>query len=322
VFRGAAVPPSNEAGTASTEHAQLEEMNGMNDMAGLVLMINVKAAQSIPEQAAPAVARKIDLVIEPNGATGKTPTFSCSLREGKKMVASEDKAAGPTIVLTRGVPTEITVINHLSTPTSIHWHGLELDAYYDGVVGGGSGDRVTQAIQPGASFVARFTPNRAGTFIYHTHAADPSQLSGGVYGGMIVLDPGESYDAEHDRVLVIGARDNEFLTTRMTINGSEEPSPMLFSHGVKYRLRIINMAPNLGANFQLGNSEHPATWRAVAKDGADLPSRLVKVEDAVLHIISGETYDFEFHPDAAGEIPLQVENNLNKAKLVGKIIVQ
>jgi len=81
------------------------------------------------------------------------------------------------------------------------------------------------------------------------------------------------------------------------------------------------MAPNLGANFQLGNSAHPVTWRAVAKDGADLPSRLVKPADAVLHILSGETYDFEFQPDAAGEVPLQVENNINKAKLVGKIIV-
>jgi manganese oxidase len=321
-FKGTSALQSSEPGTANTVHAHSEEMTGMNDMAGLVLMIDVKSARSIPEQAVATVPRKIDLVIEPNAAGGKTPTFSCSLREGKKMVASEDKAAGPTIVLTRGVPTEITVVNHLNTPTSIHWHGLELDAYYDGVVGGGAGNRVTPAIQPGASFVARFTPNRAGTFIYHTHAADPSQLSGGVYGGLIVLDPGESYDAERDRILVIGARDNEFLTTRITVNGSEEPSPMLFSRGVKYRLRVINMAPNLGANFQLGNNEHPVTWRAIAKDGANLPPRLVKPSDAFLHIVSGETYDFEFQPDTAGEIALQVENNLNKAKLMGKVIVK
>jgi hypothetical protein len=82
------------------------------------------------------------------------------------------------------------------------------------------------------------------------------------------------------------------------------------------------MAPNLPANVQLGSKEHPATWRAVAKDGADLPSRLAKSGDAVLHIASGEAYDFEFQPDATGEIPFQVENNLNKSKLVGKIVVQ
>ena len=186
-------------------------------------------------------------MIERNAAGGKAPTFSCSVREGKKIVASEDRAVGPPIVVTRGEPTEITVVNHLDAPTTIHWHGIELDSYYDGVAGGGAGDQVTPAIQPGASFVARFTPSRAGTFIYHTHAADPNQLSGGVYGGLIVLEPGESFDAEHDRLLVIGARDDSFLTTRITVNGVEELGPMMFSRGVKYRLRVINMAPNLAA---------------------------------------------------------------------------
>ena len=147
---------------------------------------------------------------------------------------------------------EITVVNHLDQPTTVHWHGLELDSYYDGVVGGGDGNQITPAILPGGSFVARFTPNRAGTFIYHTHAADPNQLSGGVYGGLIVLEPGQSYDAEHDRLLIIGARDNDFRTSRITLNGSETLSPIVFTHGERYRLRVINIAPNLGANFQLG----------------------------------------------------------------------
>ena len=98
--------------------------------------------------------------------------------------------------MTRGEPTEITVVNHLDAPTTILWHGLELDSCYDGVAGGGAGNQITPAIQPGASFVARFTPNPAGTFIYHTHAADPSQLSGGVYGALIVLEPRESLDTE------------------------------------------------------------------------------------------------------------------------------
>jgi manganese oxidase len=75
------------------------------------------------------------------------------------------------MVLSRGEPVEITVLSRLSEPTAIHWHGLELDSYYDGVIGGGTGDQVTPAIAPDGSFVSRFNPNRAGTFIYHTHAA-------------------------------------------------------------------------------------------------------------------------------------------------------
>lgn len=323
IFSKVGEKSSGESEVAGGAHPHHDEMGGMSDMAGLVLMITVKAPSSEPVQAAARTPRKIDLVIERNAADGKSPTFSCSVREGKKMVASEDKSVGPPIVLTRGEPAEITVVNHLDTPTTIHWHGLELDSYYDGVAGGGVGDQVTPAIQPGASFVARFTPNRAGTFIYHTHAADPNQLSGGVYGGLIVLDPGESLDAEHDRLLVIGARDDSFLTTRITLNGMEQPSPLVFSRGAKYRLRLINMGPNLAADFQLGSTEHPATWRALAKDGTVIPSRLAKTADAILHIASGEVYDFEFRPDAAGEIPLHIENYFNnKSMLVAKIIVQ
>jgi manganese oxidase len=303
-------------------HAHHQAMGAMNDMAGLVLVINVKASSSAPAPASSPTPRKLDLVIEPSAAGGKSPTFSCSVREGKKIVASEDKSVGPPIVVTRGEPTEITVVNHLDAPTTIHWHGIELESYYDGVAGGGAGNQITPAIQPGASFVARFTPSRAGTFIYHTHAADPNQLSGGVYGGLIVLEPGESFDAEHDRLLVIGTRDTFFDATRITVNGSEEFRPMVFIRGTSYRLRVINMAPNLAADVQLGSKEHPATWRPVAKDGANVPSRLAKPKDAALHIASGETYDFEFQPDVAGEIPLQIENYLNKSKLVGKIVVQ
>ncbi len=295
---------------------------GMNDMSGLVLAINVKAPPSTRPVSPAAAARKIDLVIEPNAANGKSRTFSCSVREAKKIVAARDKSAGPPIILTRGELTEITVVNHLDVPTVIHWHGIELDSYYDGVVGGGDGNQVTPAIKPGASFVARFTPNRAGTFIYHTHAADPKQMSGGVYGGLIVLEPGESFDAEHDRLLVIGTRDVSFFATQITVNGSQELSPMLFSRDTPYRLRVINIALNLAANVRLGSEQHLAKWRAVAKDGATVPARLAVPSDARLHIASGETYDFEFRSDLPGEIPLRFENMLNGANVSSKIVVQ
>jgi FtsP/CotA-like multicopper oxidase with cupredoxin domain len=181
---------------------------------------------------------------------------------------------------------------------------------------------VTPAIPPGGSFTAHFTPNRAGTFIYHTHAADADQLTGGIYGALMVLEPGEVFDPEHDKVLVMGTREASFTATHIILNGTEEPSPIVFNRGVKYRLRLINMAPDLYGDFEIGTKEHPVTWRALAKDGATLPARLSVTSDAVLHIVSGETYDFEFQPDVAGEIPLQVQNGVNKAKLLSKIIVQ
>jgi FtsP/CotA-like multicopper oxidase with cupredoxin domain len=299
-------------------------MEGMHDMAGLVLTISVKPAAGAPPAAtASKPARKIDLIIEPNvEAAGKEPRFSCSVREKNKVLLSEDRAVGPPIVVTRDEPTEITVLNRLKSATTIHWHGLELESYYDGVVGGGVGDQVTPAVPPGGSFLARFTPNRAGTFIYHTHAADPNQLSGGIYGALIVLEPGKSFDAEHDKLLVIGTRDTFFDAKRITINGMEKPQPMTLNAGTTYRLRLINMAPNLPANFRLGSKDKPATWRALAKDGADVPARLARSGDAFLHISSGETYDFSFSADSPGEIPLEIENVVSKAKLLTAIVVR
>jgi manganese oxidase len=310
------------AAAAMVSQDHHDSMSGMNDMAGLVLVTNVKAASGAAPNPSATPPHKVDLVIEPTVASGKSPTFSCSVREGKKLVASLEKSMGPPIILMRGEPVEITITNHLAEPTTIHWHGLELDAYYDGVVGGGTADHVTPAVPPGGTFVARFTPNRAGTFIYHTHAADPDQLTGGIYGALIVLEPGEAFDPEHDRVIMLGTREASFFAKRITINGEEAPDPMVFQRGVRYRLRLINMAPNLAADFQLGSKEHPVIWDALAKDGAKLPARLAKPSDATLHIASGETYDFEFQPKTAGEIPLQVENIVNDAKLETKIVVQ
>jgi FtsP/CotA-like multicopper oxidase with cupredoxin domain len=301
----------------------------MKDMAGLILIINVKpSASPTPPPVSARAARKIDLVIEPGATNEATATnakfhiFSCALHEGKNVATSDEKSVAPPLVLTRGEPVEISVVNHLAVPTTIHWHGIELDSYYDGVIGGGIGDQLTPAIQPGATFIARFTPDRAGTFIYHTHAADPKQLTGGLYGALIVLAPGETYDPAHDRVLVIGSHDPSFYTKHITLNGTEEFTPLPFDHNATYRLRVINMAPNLTATLQIGTADHLATWRPISKDGADLPSRLSIPGDAQLHIASGETYDFEFRPTTPGQLPFQIENNLNQSKLTATLAIQ
>ncbi len=65
--------------------------------------------------------------------------------------------------------------------TAVHWHGMELESFFDGVAGwSGAGNRLAPIIAPGDSFVAHMTPPRAGTFIYHTHAGELAQLTGGL----------------------------------------------------------------------------------------------------------------------------------------------
>src|SRR5262249_13853983 len=132
------------------------------------------------------------------------PLYALQLHDPQvQKVAEKPGLIGPPIVLSRGEPVEIDIVNRLKVPTAIHWHGIELESFYDGVPGwSGSGTQITPPIAPGASFVARMAPPRAGTFIYHTHWHDLSQLTNGLYGPLIVLPPGEKFDPASDLTFV------------------------------------------------------------------------------------------------------------------------
>ncbi len=204
---------------------------------------------------------------------------------------------GPALFLTRGETVNIELVNRLGEPTSVHWHGMELESYYDGVAGfSGTGRSVTPSIQPGESFNAIFTPPRAGTFIYHTHMDDIRQLQAGLYGAMIISEPDAPFDPEIDKLLVIGLLGFTEPET-IGINGDTDYR-MTLEAGRTYRLRIINITASNGAfNVTLTSRDQAITWRPVAEDGADLPElhrepRLAFRED----ISVGETIDFEWTP--------------------------
>jgi hypothetical protein len=46
-------------------------------------------------------------------------------------------------------------------------------------------------------------------------------------------------------------------------------------------------------------------WRAIAKDGADLPPNQARTRSATQQIGVGETYDFEYQPTGPGELRLE-----------------
>jgi manganese oxidase len=257
------------------------------------------------------------------GRYGKDPGFAFALQEGAgQLTEPSGRIPGPPIVLTRGQPVEITVLNKLPEPTSVHWHGMELESYYDGIAGwSGTPGHIAPMIQPGASFVVTFTPPRAGTFIYHTHLDDIRQLSSGLYGPLIVLEPGQSLDPERDRVMLISVRgpsDN----TPILLNGDAEPGPIDLKQGVRYRFRFINITPHdplLTVSLLAGSS--PVRWRAIAKDGADLPVSQATERPARQTVSVGETYDFEFEPRSAAEIRLEIFRPARAASAQSQIVV-
>ena len=65
----------------------------------------------------------------------------------------------------------------------------------------------------------------------------------GMYGPLIVLKPGETFDSLTDKIIVISAV-RRFMTLndiKYLINGSTNPEPFKLTKGKKYRLRLINI---------------------------------------------------------------------------------
>jgi FtsP/CotA-like multicopper oxidase with cupredoxin domain len=276
-------------------------------MAALVLGIQVRDPGGIPGRVEPA--RRLRLLARAGpGRDDSHPLMGFQLQRGDRPPPRDSLAVpGPVLVLTRGEPTAITLVNELAEPTGVHWHGLELESWSDGVAGwSGWGDRVAPAIAPGDSFVAHLTLPRAGTFIYHTHLNDVRQLTSGLYGALVVLEPGAAFDPATDHVFVLGW-DGDGEPPRFVLNGDTAPPPLTIGAGVPQRLRLINIGPAAQPPLSLWRDGAPTRWRGLAKDGADLPAGQIGERPARQSVYVGETYDFAFTP-RAGSYELRVGN--------------
>ena len=300
--------------------------HGSNHMAGLVLGITVTGKR--PTLASHGRTRKLRLLVRERPARDGLPqVFGYQLEESHKLGSKEVTAPGPPVILERGRPVEITVVNQLQEPTAVHWHGIELESYYDGVVGWGTdGRKITPAIEPGGSFRVRFTPPRAGTFIYHTHLNDEVQLGSGLYGPLIVLEPGAQFDTANDHIFIFSRGGADDMKAPRLLNGSAHDPPTLYWHkGQSNRLRLIDITANNPALFSLIGPAGLMRWRAVAKDGADLPASQAVMQDSQQALWEGETYDFEYEPQEPGSLRLEVGSRPTAArpwKIVQRIEVR
>ena len=294
------------------EHEQHVTNHALDMMGGLVMGIEVRGREAAGVTLAGSARRKLRLVAQVDaGGTYAEPSYGYVLHDGAKGTSSAPPMLpGPTILLKRGEPVSITVVNQLREATAVHWHGIELESYFDGVADfAGSGTHIAHAIAPKDSFEARFTPPRSGTFMYHPHADETRQQQAGLTGALLVLDDPASYDPTHDIVLLLTVPRLQADSNRILVNGSLTPAALELKAGERYRLRIVNVhtyRPSMIARVLRDSSL--VTWRAVAKDGMDLPAQRATVRPAVLQLGNGETYDFEFVPAAAGDLRVTVSS--------------
>lgn len=277
------------------------------EMAGLVLELRIRPGRHAAVRPPTTDPRQLRLLVQARpGVYGRDPGFGFVLQRGAEPPADSIAIPGSAIVLTRGEPARITVVNRLAEPTAVHWHGIELESYYDGVAGlSGDSLRFAPMIMPGDSFAAEFTPPRAGTFIYHTHVDDIRQLSLGLYGALLVLEPGQTYDPDTDRVLLLslgGLGDG----ASVLLNGTVAPEAMQLRAGVRYRLRLIGIPAGGTGVISLLRGSTLEQWRALARDGADLPPPLSTLRPARQAVTVGQTFDVAYTPTAAGPLRLEV----------------
>lgn len=284
--------------------------HAMEGMAGMVMGIHVRPDPDGEPTASEPVRRTIDLYTSRRAGVveGEDAISFIIAQNGGVPALDSVLIPGSPLILNRDEMTEIVVHNRLDFPFGVHWHGLELESRYDGVADwSGVPGRAIPPIAPGDSYTVRIDPPRAGTFIYHVHSEPGHELTQGMYGPFLVLEPGERYDPEQDRMILMGSWGSVTDEMQAVVNGFPEPEPMELRVGQEYRLRFIQMSADDDKAFRLIEDGEPVEWTLVAKDGADLPPALVRSMPAEVPSIGvGETYDFLWTPTTAGTRSLEI----------------
>jgi len=166
----------------------------------------------------------------------------------------EGDTPGRSLKIEQGGVLDLSLLNRLPEPTSIHWHGIRTPNNMDGVP-----DVTQAAVATDNEFRYRFRCDDAGTFWYHPHANSAEQIGRGLYGPLIVT---EQHPLKVDRELVWtiadwkinedGQADHDYRQMHdnshagrfgnlITVNGQHRPQTDVHP-GERIRLRLINSA--------------------------------------------------------------------------------
>jgi len=213
---------------------------------------------------------------------------------------------GPVIEAIEGDRVRIYVTNKLPEVTSVHWHGILVPNGMDGV-----GGLTQKPIEPGKTFKYEFTFDRVGTFMYHPHVDEMTQIALGMTG-MIVVHPRGGRRPARDYALMTHEMKIENGAARpdpvamndfnvLTFNGKAFPAtePLVAETGDLVRIRLANLGPMDHHPIHL----HGHTFQIVGTDGGTVPPSARHPDTSVL-VPVGTTRTIEFVADNPGDWPL------------------
>ena len=212
---------------------------------------------------------------------------------------------GPLIEVVEGDRVRIYVTNKLPEPTTVHWHGVFLPNGMDGV-----GGLTQDFILPGRTFKYEFTFTKPGTFMYHPHFDEMTQIALGMVG-MIVVHPKRAQETRpvrdyslmaHEWKVPIGAARPDPMAMNdfnvLTFNSKSFPAtePLLAEVGDLVRIRLGNLGPMDHHPIHL----HGYAFELVETDGGQVPRSARWPETTVL-VPVGSVRVVELVADAPGD---------------------
>lgn len=109
---------------------------------------------------------------------------------------------GPTLEFNEGEYAVIYVKNNMDVETSIHWHGILLPNFFDGVP-----YLSTPPIEPGKTLKYEFAIKQNGTYWYHSHTM--LQEQSGVFGSIVIHPKEKTLEYDKELVLILSDWTNE-----------------------------------------------------------------------------------------------------------------
>jgi len=218
------------------------------------------------------------------------------------------QSPGPTIEVVEGDRVRMFVTNRLPEPTSIHWHGQRLPNGMDGITG------LNQpGIDPGKTFVYEFVARRSGTFMYHPHADETTQMAMGMMGFWVTHPKDANFmPVDRDYVFLLNAYDIDpgSATPKVstmtdfnlwTFNSRAYPgtSPMVARLGERVRIRVGNLTMTNhpihlhGHEFEVVGTD--AGWTPPASRWPEVTADIAVGQMRAIEFTAAAEGDWAFH---------------------------
>jgi bilirubin oxidase len=297
-------------------------MNGAMDMRNMVADLGPVKLQS--ENALPAGGALRDLPKLANEssqaghfkATLIAAPHGVALLPGRPTIfwAYNGSVPGPLIEVFEGDSVEITFVNRLRQPSSIHWHGMPVPPDQDG--------NPEQMVPPGGSRTYRFQlpAGSAGTYWYHPHPHHytAEQVFRGLAGAFIVRPRHDPLAGIPERLLMVS-------DLKLDSHGAITPNDHNdWMNGREGQFVLVNGQKRPVLHFNAGGRERWRVWNACSARYLRLHTpgstlTLVGTDGGLIEQPQAGMSEYLLAPGQRAELIVHAQGRHNQSDLIAAI---